>query len=743
MAKWTRRAFITTGALAGGVLAIGIAIRPGNRAARVAGLVAREDETVINIWLKIAPDNTITAIVPHAEMGQGVHTTLAMMLADEMDADWSQIRMLEAPAHKEYANHVLARAYTVGDTDFPSLLLPTVDGFFLTASKLMSLQITGGSTSTRFTGQYGIRVAGAAAKAVLLQAAAESWQVPNASLSASLGRIVHQDSGRSAPFAEFAQLAAELDAPVKPRLKSSDEFTIMGTSPTRFDIPAKVDGSATFGLDTVLPGMRYATVRAAPVFGGKVESFDSSSVQGMPGVRKIIDLGNAVAVVADGYWQAKQALDRLQITFTSTADSNLEQTDIFKQFADDMDAALANGKTQEDLRVGETQSAFAATDNVVTAEYRVPYLAHAPMEPMNCTAWVHDEQCELWLGTQNPLGFASEVADAIDMDVEQVVVHNQYLGGGFGRRAFSDYAIQAAQIAMDVPYPVKLIWSREEDTRHDHYRQASISRFRAAVDNNGWPVAWDNLFVNKHDPVEAPYIPYGIENQLVHYAASKTHVPWGFWRSVDHSLHAFFTESFIDELAIAAGRDPYRFRHDLLANRQRFRTVLDLAAEKADWGKPLPENRGRGIAIHQSFGTIVAQVAEIEVSNGNVRVHRVVCAVDAGFAIHPDGLKAQMESGIGFGLTAALYGEISIRHGAVAQSNFNDYQMLRMHEAPAIETYVINSGASLGGAGEPGTPAIAPAVANAIFDATGIRIRELPIKLHDLSRENLESKDVA
>jgi isoquinoline 1-oxidoreductase beta subunit len=349
--------------------------------------------------------------------------------------------------------------------------------------------------------------------------------------------------------------------------------------------------------------------------------------------------------------------------------------------------------------------------------------------------------CELWLGTQNPLGFAADVAKAIDFDIENVKVHNQYLGGGFGRRAFSDYAVQAARIAVDAPYPVKLIWSREEDMRHDHYRQASISRFKAALDANGLPIAWENQFVDKHDPVDAPYIPYAIDNQYIHFAESKTHVPWGFWRSVDHSLHAFFTESFIDELAVTAGKDPYRYRRELLATATRFRDVLDLAASKSDWDRPLPENQGRGIAIHKSFGTIVAQVVEVEVIDGRVRARRVVCAVDAGFAMHPDGMKAQMESGIAYGLTAALYGDISIRNGAVMQSNFHDYRMLRMNEAPDIETYIINSGESLGGAGEPGTPAIAPALANAIFDATGKRIRELPVKLHDL--RDLESRDVA
>jgi isoquinoline 1-oxidoreductase beta subunit len=296
---------------------------------------------------------------------------------------------------------------------------------------------------------------------------------------------------------------------------------------------------------------------------------------------------------------------------------------------------------------------------------------------------------------------------------------------------------------MDVPHPVKLIWSREEDMRHDHYRQAAISRFRAALNSEGMPVAWENQFVNKHDPVEAPYIPYAIDNQHIHFTESKTHVPWGFWRSVDHSLHAFFTESFIDELAIAAGKDPYQYRRDLLGHATRYRDVLDLAATRSGWGKTLPENWGRGIAIHKSFGTIVAQVVEIEVIDGKVRARRVVCAVDAGFAIHPDGMKAQMESGIAYGLTAALYGDISIRRGAVAQSNFHDYEMLRIDEAPDIETYIINSGESIGGAGEPGTPAISPALANAIFDATGRRIRELPIKIHDFRTPGLTDRDVA
>jgi isoquinoline 1-oxidoreductase beta subunit len=742
MGKWTRRAFISSGVIAGGVVVFGVAIRPGNRADKVRGMIASDDESVFNVWVKISPDNTVTAIVPHAEMGQGVHTTLAMMLADEMDADWDQVRMLEAPANKEYANYALAKGFVAAEVDFPTFLVDTVDGFFLTVMKAMNMQITGGSTSVPTTGQAGMRVAGAATRAVLIEAAADAWGVPASEVIARKSRLVHESSSRSASFAEFAMQAAALSLPVNPRLKTPDEYTIMGTDVQRFDVPAKVDGTAAFGLDAVLPGMKYAAVKASPVFGTGVKSFDQSSIQEMAGVRRVVDLGDAVAVVADGYWQAQQALNRLAIEFEQNGNETIEQSDIFNQFAADMDAATAGGDEISDFEQGNANDALAGAHSVVEAEYRVPYLSHAPMEPMNCTAWMHDGICELWTGTQNPLGFAAEVADALEMEINDVLLHNAYLGGGFGRRAFPDYTIQAARIAAEVPYPVKLIWSREEDMRHDHYRQASISRFKAALDGDGHPTAWINQYVEKHDPKEAPYIPYGIDNQYIHYAESATHVPWGFWRSVDHSLHAFFTESFIDEVAFAAGKDPYQYRHDLLADAPRFQKVLDLAAEKSDWDAPLAENRGRGIAVHKSFGTIVAQVVEVEIVDGKVFPRRATCAVDAGFTMHPDGMKAQMESGIVYGLTAALYSDISIRRGGVAQSNFHDYQMLRMNESPDIETYIINSGEKTGGAGEPGTPAIAPALVNAIFNATGKRIRELPVKMHDLTELDLESKDV-
>jgi len=720
------------GIAASGVLVFGAVIRRGDPTAATRNLVASDDESLFDAWLKISPDNTVTAIIPHAEMGQGVHTSLAMMLADELDADWASVTMQEAPAHSEYANYALARGYTLGDTDFPAWLVDSVDGLYFQATRVAGIQITGGSLSVRSTGQIAMRTIGAAARCVLLQAAADQMQVPVGELVAKDSVISHPATARSATYAELAPAAAMMNIPDKPTLKHSSTFRIMGTSPPRIDVPAKTDGSANFGIDTVLPNMKYAAIRAAPVFGGKVLSVDESSIQNMPGVRKVISLGDAVAVVADGYWQARQALLQLKIAFSGDG-NNLDQAGILEQFTEDLDRAASTHNEKVDFLAGDSMSALAKSATVVTAEYRVPFLAHATMEPMNCTAWVHDNKCELWLGCQDPLRFARKVARAIGFDSDDVIVHNQYLGGGFGRRSLSDYAEQAAQIAAQVHYPVKLIWSREEDTQHDHYRQACISRFQGGLDDDGNATAWHNRYVNKHEPRRATHIPYAIENQRIVHTVSRTRVPWGIWRSVDHSQHAFFTESFIDEMADAAGRDCYEYRRDLLADAPRFRTVLDLAAQKAGWGNQLPQNFGRGISIHQSYGTIVSQVAEVAIRTCDPRVRRVVCAVDAGFAIHPDGLVAQMESGIAYGLTAALHGEISIRDGAVAQSNFHDYPMLRMDEAPAIETYIINSGKSLGGAGEPGTPPIAPAVTNAIFNATGIRIRELPILKQDLS----------
>jgi isoquinoline 1-oxidoreductase beta subunit len=733
MKKWTRRAFIGAGVLAGGTVIFGIAIRPGNRASKVAGLIAEKGETVMNIWLKIAPDNTVTAIIPHSEMGQGVHTTLAMMLADEMEADWSKMKFQEAPADKEYANFALLRGFVTGNADFPKFLQETMDGVFLTAVKSLDFQITGGSGSVRFTGQHAMRIAGAAAKSMLIQAAAENWKVPAEELQAENSRVTHSASNRSATFAELAPAAAQIKKPTQPKLKSQDEFTIMGTSKPRFDIPAKVTGEAQFGIDVVVPGMKYATIKASPVFGAKVKTVDTTISLGQSGVQKILNLGNAVVVVADGYWQAKTTLDSLSVEFETTENSKVNQQELIDGYRKAMDSDLAEGNLEKHRDSGDVKKAFENAVTIVEAAYQLPFLAHATMEPMNCTAWIHEGKCEIWCGSQNPLGVRAAIADLLEFDLANVIVHNQLLGGGFGRRAETDVMKQAVLIAKEVGYPVKLIWSREEDTQHDVYREATLSKMRAGLDASGQPIAYDHQFIFKHHPPEAADIPYDIPNQLIQYSSPKSFVPWGNWRSVDHSTHGFLTESFIDEMAHAAKQDPLSYRRNLTKNDARFQKVLDLVKEKSNWGSPLPANWGRGIAIAQSFGSIVAEVAEVEVDvAGKVKVHRVVCAVDAGFAIHPDGFIAQMESGIIYGLAAAMTGEITIENGAVVQGNFHDYPVTRLEDAPKIETYILNSGNPPGGAGEPSTPLIAPAVTNAIFNAIGIRVRQLPISKNDL-----------
>ena len=736
LGKWTRRGFIAAGVVGGGALLLGVAVRPGHRAPRLKSLVAEDGEALVNAWLKIAPDNRVTAIVPHAEMGQGVHSALAQMLADELDADWELVSVQEAPAHEEYANYALGKGFLLGDADVPAVLVDTVDGGFLKLTQALDLQITGGSLSLRATGTHAMRVAGAAARRMLAEAAAAAWNVPLDELTLRASRVIHTPSGRDAPYAEFAVAAAAVKPPSKPRLKTPEEFRLMGRSPPRKDIPAKVDGSARFGIDAVVPGdaaTKVAVVRACPVFGGTVQAVDDAPALAVRGVERVVNLGDAVAVVADGYWPASRGLAALNVSWNTGGREAVSQDAIFAQFERDLTRLEAEGGGTADADVGDAAAALAGAATRLEAEYRVPYLAHAAMEPLACTAWVRGGLCDVWTGTQNPLGLRAAVAEALGMDASLVTVHNAYLGGAFGRRASFECALQAVRVAQVSGGRVQLVWSREEDIAQDKYRPAGVSRFRGGLDASGKPVAWWNLYTDKHDPAEAPLIPYAIANQRIEHVASPTHVPFGVWRSVDHSQHAFFTESFIDELAVAAGQDPVSFRRGLLNHAPRHRRVLDAAAQAANWGAPLAAGKGRGVALHESFGSVVAQVAEVAVNAGKVRVERMTCAVDAGFAVNPDGLVAQMESGIVFGLSAALSGEISIAEGRVRQSNFHDYPVLRIDEMPAIETVIVNGGGALGGGGEPGTPPAAPALANAVFAATGRRVRELPLSKHDLA----------
>jgi isoquinoline 1-oxidoreductase beta subunit len=743
MNKWTRRAFITTGAVVGGGIIVGVAIRPGNRAGKLSPHVTTDGETLVHTWVKLDSNNIVTAIVPHAEMGQGVGTALTQMLADELDADWDLVKFEEAPAISEFANYPLAKGMLLGDVDIPDFVVPTVDGVFMRAAQALNLQVTGGSLSVRTTGAYGMRVAGAAIKEMLRTAAAEAWQVPVDQVIARDSQLSHKASGRAEPYAAFAEAAGQMTPPATPKLKTQDEFKIMGRHVERHDIPSKVDGTATFALDVRVPGMLYATVRRPPVFGGGIAKVDDTKTRAIKGVVDVVQLppakveavvggfssAESVAVVAEGYWPAKQGIDALDIEWTDTANDGVSSGSIFEQFDRDISAAVDR---EADVAEGDLEAAMASAAQVIKADYHVPYLAHTCMEPLNATAEVKDGRCEVWVGCQSPLGFRRAIAAALDFDIENVTLHNLFMGGGFGRKSRADYAIQAALLAEKVGRPVQLIWTREEDVRQDFYRPAVQSRFRAALDKAGNLTAWENTYVDKHEPVDAPLIPYMVAARDIGHVSSPTHIPFGAWRSVDHSQHGFFTESFIDEVAAAAGQDPYAYRAARLLHKPRQLAVLRRAAEAADWERPLGEDQGRGISLQESFGTIVAQVVEVTVVDGQPQVDRVVAAVDPGFAVSPDGLKAQIESGIVYGLTAALYGEITIEDGAVKQSNFNDYQALRMSAAPEIETHIINSDNAMGGAGEPGTPGIAPALANAIYDATGFRIRRLPLNLIDL-----------
>lgn len=729
--KWTRRGFITAGVIAGGALMVGVAIRPGHHEKKLRQYVEGEGETLITAWVKIGADNRVTAIVPHSEMGQGVLTALGAMLAEEMDVPMDTLEIVEAPAEKDYANFVLGREFIMGGKKVKGIVEDTINGAFLAITKGLNLQITGGSASVRFTGTAAMQTAGAAAREMLMSAAAKEWDVTPSELSTKDTHIYHKASGKSAPYAQFAAAAADMRPSLNPVMKARKDYTIMGTSVPRRDIPAKVDGSAMFGMDATVEGMKYAVIKSAPVHGAAVVSVDAAQARKMPGVIDVLDMGEFVAVIADGYWQAKQALDYVDITFSAGASDAVTSQTLLDSYRE---ALAGSGELKTMVKAGDVISARSSAASIFEAEYTVPFLAHACMEPMNALAWVRGGKCDIWTGSQNPLGTRAVAAKTLDMDFDDVTVHNHFMGGGFGRRATPDYSNQAALLSQKTGLPIKLIWTREEDIAQDHYRPSAMAKLTAAIGEDGYPISWENAFVHKLDPAEASHIFYNIPNQSIRYTSPDVHIRFGPWRSVDHTQHGFYTESFIDELAHEAGIDPYQYRRTLLAGKPRYLAVLDAAAKAAGWGTPLPEGQGRGIAITESFMTIVAEVVTVDMTGAEPRVLHVHCAADAGLAVNPDGFEAQMQSGIIFGLTAALYGDITIADGAVEQSNFHDYEMIRMDNAPDIDVIIMNTEAPIGGAGEPGTPPITPAFTNAIFSVTGKRIRDLPVKNHDFGK---------
>jgi isoquinoline 1-oxidoreductase subunit beta len=691
-------------------LAIGWELPATTRAAGAAGAVFAP-----SAWLRIDADGLVTIVNSQSELGQGTLTSMAMVIADELDADWSRVRVEQSGADPAFGN-------------------PNFGG----------QQLTAGSQSIR-----GLlptwRRAGAAAREMLIAAAAKEWGVPAGELRTDKGAVHHDPSGRRLTYGELADKAAGLPVPQSPKLKTPDQWTLIGKGVPRLDTPDKVTGRAVYGIDVTVPGMRVASVARCPVFGGTVAGFDATRARAVPGVQQVIQISSGVAVVADSYWSAKRGRDALIIRWKEGPNAKLDSAGIRRAY---QDAARQPGLVAR--RDGDAAAALARAPKVLEAVYEVPFLAHATMEPQNCTAHVRPDGCDVWAPTQNQTGAEREAMRLTGLPREKVRIHTTFVGGGFGRRGEIDYVTDAVETAKTVGAPVKVIWSREDDIQHDFYRPSTYNVLRATIGPDGRPVAWSHrlvgpgLFVVRGRPASqvdptavegAANHPYEVPNVLVEWSHKDLGVPVGFWRSVGASQNAFVTESFVDELAHAAGKDPFEYRRGLLGPSPRHKGVLELAAARAGWGTPLPRGRHRGIAVAFSYGSYAAEVAEVTVfGNGTLRIHRVVCAIDCGLPVNPDQIRAQMEGGIVWGLTALL-GEITIKDGRVQQSNFHDYPMLRIDAVPVVEVHIVPSQEAPGGVGEPGVPPIAPAVCNAIFAATGKRVRRLPLRSEELGRD--------
>jgi isoquinoline 1-oxidoreductase beta subunit len=735
----SRRKFLIGGATAAGGLVVAYGLWPSHRLARATLMDAKSGERFLASWIKVADDDTITVVIPHCDMGTGIFTSLSQMAADELDADWSKVRAETAPADPLFANGPLAEGFllelrNMTADSIPVFLRGPAASSLRTIAELMDVQTTGGSSAVRFTGMNGMRIAGAAAREMLVKAAAERMNQTVESFHTERSRVVHTASGKSFTYGELSGEAARYTPSAHPRLKARHEFKFIGKPVQRLDIPAKVNGSVQYGIDAKVPDMCYGAIRIAPVFGGKLVSVDETPVAHNSGIKQIVKLDDAVVVVADRFWRASNAVNALQPVFDSAGNGEVSSNTLRERHL----AALKSGKIEKDTATGRGAEALAQTA-VFERIYNVPYLAHAPMEPANATAhYKKDGTLEVWAGTQDGLGSRAFCAKTAGLSLEQVEFHLLPSGGGFGRRLpglwnFLSYAVKTAMAVPGVP--VKLLFSREQEMQHDYYRPNVTSRFRAALDGGGLPVAWVNDYTTNAHPNSEAHILYAVPNQAYGVAKVESHVPTGPWRSVEASWHGFFVESFIDELAHQARRDPLEYRLALLKDRPRHTATLSLAAEKAGWGTPLPPGRGRGIAMVECFGTIMVHVAEVEVTDAGVlKVVRYTSAADCGMAVNPDGFRAQVEGAVVFGLSAALFGEITIDRGAVAQQNFPDFPVVHLAECPAIEAYILESDAALGGAGEPGIPPVAPALTNAIFAATGVRIRELPVKNHPLAK---------
>jgi len=657
--------------------------------------------------------------MPYVEMGQGTYTSIPMLIAEELEVDLKQVLLEHAPPdEKRFGN-------------------PFFGG----------IQVTGGSTTMRAVWEP-MRQAGATARILLVAAAAKRWNVDPKSCRAQKGEVFHARTGRRAKYGDLAADAARMTAPQQVTLKRPEDFRLIGTPAKRLDTPAKVNGTAVYGIDVRPPGVKIATLAQSPVFGGRVKGVDDAAAKAVKGVRQILRLDDAIAVVADHMGAAKKGLAALVIEWDDGPHAKLNTEEIARELEK---ATLNSGSVAQNI--GDIDGAMSSAVTKIEATYQVPFLAHAAMEPMNCTVHVRKDGCEVWVGNQVIARVQAAAAKTSGLPLDKVVVHNHLIGGGFGRRLEIDGVIRAVQIAKHVDGPVKVVWTREEDIQHDMYRPYFFDRMSAGLDEKGKPVAWNHRFAgssimarwfppafnNGLDPDTtdgAIDLTYDLPNMHVEYLRVEPQgIPTAFWRSVGPSHNVFVVESFMDELAKAAKQDPVAYRRALLDNAPRAKAVLDLAAEKAGWGQPLPKRVGRGVSLQFVFGTYMAQVAEVEVSgDGEVRVRRVVCAVDCGIVVNPDTVRAQVEGAVIFGITAALYGEITLQDGRVEQANLDTYQILRLDEAPVIDVYIVNSAEAPGGMGEAGTSAIVPAVANAIFAATGKRLRRMPIDTAGLKR---------
>ena len=713
----SRRTFIKSTAFTIGGLVIAFSIPHAKRFALPGISVANaaEDEKKLpapNAFLRIDTDNTITVMLAHSEMGQSIWTTLPMLIAEELDVDLNKVKVVHAPAAPEYIH----TAY--------------------------GIQITGGS-STTWSEFDRYRQAGALTRALLISAAAQKLGVAIDSIKTENGFVMSGNQKMS--YGDLVEIAAKLETPKTVTLKQPKDWKIIGKATKRLDGPEKINGTAIFGQDIHFDGLMTAMVARSPVFGGSVKSFDASAAKAIKGVQQVVQVPSGVAVIADHYWAAKQGRDALKVEWDLGPNAGLDSKTLESEYRK---LAATQGLTA--AKAGDVKAANSKAVKSIEAEYVLPYLAHSPMEPLNCSVKISKDACEIWTGTQMQGTDQQAAAKILGLKPEQVKIHTQFLGGGFGRRAnpAADFVSEAVQVAKAAGVPVKTVWSREDDVKGGYYRPMYLHKAKISLDSNGMPSTWEHTVVGQSiilgTPFEAFMIKEGVDatsvegivdspylKQIPNYQVSlhtaKTGVPVLWWRSVGHSHTALVMESLIDELAHAAKKDPLEYRRALLKGHSRHLAALNLAAEKANWGKPLPKGVFRGIAVHESFGSFVTQIAEVSVNKGEVKVHRMVCAIDCGLSVNPDSLKAQMESSISFGLGAAMQSEITFKDGMVEQSNFHDYKVMRMADMPKVEVYIVPSTEKMGGVGEPGLPPVAPAVTNAIFAATGKRIRSLPI----------------